>query len=307
MKRIIFFLLLLSIGFCSAQSPAHRQLFMLMNRAPATFSVVYDTDAVRYFNTFVAAGGSLNTTQKSALNNLIVSAKGNTNWWAQYAVLYPFLGGTAATNKINLRDSVNNALLVSAGSGFVGTPTSYGTFTAGIVWNGAYFDTKWNPSTAYQRIPQMTAVSTNLMYYSRTNSITSGDDIGTGGGGGLILLCGDRSGLGPFYEHGDYINATTLTYNTAALWVGTTTTNTTTSMRLYRNGVALSITQNAAGDAGGIPAASMFINGRNTGGGAVSAQGNRTCIFAGGGIGVSAAQAAQMATDLATFETAIGR
>ncbi len=52
---------------------------------------------------FITAAGITNPTQQSAINTLVVDLKGY-NIWTKMKALYPFVGGTAATHKWNLKD-----------------------------------------------------------------------------------------------------------------------------------------------------------------------------------------------------------
>jgi len=61
--------------------------------------VITDPDVLA----FIAATGITDNTQKSAINSLVISLKGYSIWNKLY-VIYPFVGGTAFTNKFNLKD-----------------------------------------------------------------------------------------------------------------------------------------------------------------------------------------------------------
>lgn len=66
--------------------------------ANATTSATYDTDAQAFFT----AAGITDATQKTAVNNLVLSLKSNSLWTPAIA-LYPFVGGTSATHAVNLK------------------------------------------------------------------------------------------------------------------------------------------------------------------------------------------------------------
>lgn len=62
--------------------------------------LAYDIDAVKYF----IAHGSLTGTQKFAVHNFVRKLKLN-NLWNKFVGIYVFIGGTAATHAINLKDT----------------------------------------------------------------------------------------------------------------------------------------------------------------------------------------------------------
>jgi hypothetical protein len=60
---------------------------------------IFDADA----QAFITAAGITDNTQKSAINTLVVSMKG-FGIWTKMKAIYPFVGGTAALHKWNLKD-----------------------------------------------------------------------------------------------------------------------------------------------------------------------------------------------------------
>jgi len=52
---------------------------------------------------FITAAGLTDTTQKGAINTLVVDLKGY-GLWTKLQAIYPFVGGTATTHKFNLKD-----------------------------------------------------------------------------------------------------------------------------------------------------------------------------------------------------------
>lgn len=126
----------------------------------ATFRIIdIDNDAF----TFLTAAGITNTTQRNAINKLVIDLK-YYNLWTKQKALYPFVGGVAASHAVNLK-----------------TPGTYNlTFTAGWVHsstgalpNGTsdYANTGLVPSSVLQ------TNSAHISFYSRTDNNT-GFDIG---------------------------------------------------------------------------------------------------------------------------------
>ena len=92
---------------------------------------------------FITAAGITDTTQKNAINTLVVSLKGY-GIWAKSKAIYPFVGGTATTHKFNLKNPADSN--VAFRLGFYGgmTHDSNGVLFGGAN-GGAY--TYFNPFT----------------------------------------------------------------------------------------------------------------------------------------------------------------
>ena len=99
----------------------------------------FDADAVAFFNRVTTAGGSLSTTEKTAVNTLVLQMKAD-GIWTKMKAIYPMVGASAAACSQNLKSS-----------SFTGTFTATGwTFAStGVTPNGtsAYMSTGMNPST----------------------------------------------------------------------------------------------------------------------------------------------------------------
>jgi len=124
----------------------------------------FDADAVAFFNRVTTAGGTLSTTEKQAVNQLVLDLKANSLWTPMKAI-YPMVGASAAACAQNLKSS-----------SFTGTFTSGWTFAStGITPNGtsAYMNTTFNPNTSISDIN-----SAHLSIYSRTTTGNDGVDIG---------------------------------------------------------------------------------------------------------------------------------
>jgi hypothetical protein len=63
----------------------------------------YDRDAVTFINALGTAKSYLTSTQQSAINVLVSDLK-STNLWDKFQVMYPLIGGTAASHGFNLKD-----------------------------------------------------------------------------------------------------------------------------------------------------------------------------------------------------------
>lgn len=118
----------------------------------------YDPDAQAFFDRVATAGGTLTTTEKNAVNQLVLDMKSAGIWTSMKAV-YPMVGASAAACAQNLKSS-----------SFTGTFSSGWTFAStGVTPNGtsAYMDTGLNENTV------MTLNSCNVGIYTRTNNTNS--------------------------------------------------------------------------------------------------------------------------------------
>jgi hypothetical protein len=100
----------------------------------------FDADAVAFFNRVTTAGGTLSTTEKQAVNQLVLDLKANSLWTPMKAI-YPMVGASAAACAQNLKSA-----------SFTGTFSSGWTFAStGITGNGtsAYFSIPINPSVDF--------------------------------------------------------------------------------------------------------------------------------------------------------------
>jgi hypothetical protein len=144
----------------------------------------FDADAVAFFNRVTTAGGTLSTTEKQAVNQLVLDLKANSLWTPMKAI-YPMVGASSAACAQNLKSS-----------SFTGTFTSGWTFAStGVTPNGtsAYMETGFIASA------NLTKGSGHLSYYSRTqtdvglagNASTMGNN--DGGRGRMVLRRPDNS------------------------------------------------------------------------------------------------------------------
>ncbi len=125
---------------------------------------VTDSDATA----FVTAAGITDSTQISALNTLVTDLK-TYGLWTKMKAIYPFVGGSAASHKFNLKDprDLDAAYRLVFNGGWV--HSSNGALPNGTT---GYADTKLTPSST------LSQNSTHISYYSRTNNSIDGIDFG---------------------------------------------------------------------------------------------------------------------------------
>ena len=126
-----------------------------------------DADALA----FIAAAAITDATQKSAVNTLVTDLKGY-GIWTKMKALYPFVGGTAAQHKFNLKNPLDTdaAFRLVFNGGWVHSST--GAKPNGV--NG-FANTFFNPSL------HNVANSSHMSYYSRTlfaDTITNACEMG---------------------------------------------------------------------------------------------------------------------------------
>ena len=119
--------------------------------------IVSDTDAQSFLN----AAEITSQTQATAVNTLVTDLK-SANIWTKLKALYPFVGGSAATHKFNLKDprDLDAAYRLVFNGGWVHSST-------GALPNGTtgYADTKLNVNNT------LDGTNSHLSYYSRTTGI----------------------------------------------------------------------------------------------------------------------------------------
>ena len=119
-------------------------------------NLIYDTNAQNFFT----ASGISDSTQKSAVNNLVTSLKASGSLWSKMQVIYPFVGGTSNTHSWNLKDT--NTFRVAW------TTTGLTHDGNGDTGNGSsgYGNTQYTPSTS------ASLNDSHLTVYCRTQTPT---------------------------------------------------------------------------------------------------------------------------------------
>ena len=112
--------------------------------------VSYDADASAFFT----AASITDTTQKSAVNQLVVDLKGY-GIWTKCSAIYPIVGGTAGSHAVNLKTPGTYNLTFATGMTHSST---------GMVSNGSsgYANTYLNGNTV------LSATSNHMSFYSGT-------------------------------------------------------------------------------------------------------------------------------------------
>jgi hypothetical protein len=141
------------------------------NAQVSRFSESYDADAQAFFT----AAGITDTTQKTAVNQLVLDLK-SYGVWSSMIAIYPFVGGSATSHKYNLKNTSTFTLSFNGGW----THTSTGSLPNGT---NAYADTGISPSGNL-------GSNHNYSVYSRTDNNSDQTVLGSYELGGYV--CGEN-------------------------------------------------------------------------------------------------------------------
>lgn len=254
-------------------------------------AVVYDTDAQAFFT----AANITDTTQKNAVNQLVLDLK-TANIWTKMKALYPVVGGVASSHAVNLK-----------------TPGTYNlTFATG--WT--HSNTGMTPSNAYANtflkpFSNLTSMNNHISYYSRTNTTFAydngiSDEYLTSGKSFIVTFNHGVNTSKAFIQCLDPNAATGAETNTLGFIMGSRTS--TTSLKLYRNGTLKGT--NSTSTSISLPNENCFLGAlyyRDAAGTYGVAYGNKQCAFASIGDGLTDAEASSFYTAIQTFQTTLGR
>ena len=253
-------------------------------------SSAYDSDAQAFFT----AAGITNTTQKSAVNQLVLDLK-SYSIWTKMKALYPFVGGTATTHKYNLKDpqDTDAAFRLVFSGGW--THSSTGAKPNG---SNAYADTKYNNQSNSQ------LNSSHLSYYSLTN--TSGAEAEMGCYNSVL----DAGYFMNFYfTPGNYKGLNAGSTNVGSAYIPTTgfllgnRPNSTTEKYFHKGSLIDNLTKNSKQTIN----LNVFIGTHNFNGSPLSYYTQKECAFASIGDGLSDTEAANLYTAVQAFQTTLSR
>jgi hypothetical protein len=266
---------------------------------PFRYSTGCDPDAVA----FLAAAGITDATITSAICTLVTSMKANGTW-AKMQAIYPMVGGTGTTHKLNLKSPANTDAAFRLG--FVGgwTHSANGALPNGI---NAYADTFMAASTI------LTANNNSLSYYSRTvaaSSSTFAIDMGSvpnqAFDSSLLSLAIRRATSNNSFFSANTSTIALLALTTVAdgsgLFSGSIINS--SSRKLYLNGS--SIATNTTTGVQSLPSQKLFI-GAISNNNVASLFSNRQCAFASIGSGLNSTEAAALYTAVQAFQTTLSR
>lgn len=250
----------------------------------------YDADAQAFFDRVTTAGGTLTTTEKNAVNQLVLDMKSAGIWTSMKAV-YPMVGASAAACAQNL-----------ISSSFTGTFSSGWTFAStGVTPNGtsAYMNTGLNLLSNYG-----TSFNNHFSIYYRTDST----NYSKYGAIGIVYSDGMSA-------HIDYVNNNTYNDNMGRNQLSNSSYGTsnafhlssltsTSSQKLFRNNV-LKI-NGSANNTSVYPNQNFYFGGLNENGTAGYFD-DRQIAFGSIGDGLTDTQASNFYTAVQTFNQTLNR
>ena len=255
----------------------------------STPAPVSDTDAQAFLTNAVIT----NTTQRNAINTLVIGLKADLLWTKMLAV-YPFVGGTATTCKFNLKNPLdtNGAHRLDFQGGW--------TFSNnGVKPNGTttYANTFLAPSTHF------TLGNSSFSHYSRQNIVDAGTPYGTKTGGFIasIYVALNTSATNIFHNSN---SATT------PIPQPTTTALNLIQSRIDGANTIVALNGTATSYANGELSLSnhpIYLGARNNNNTSIDLYYSREMAFAHIGLGLTTAECTLLYNRIQTFQTALGR
>ena len=248
----------------------------------------FDADAQAYFDRVSTANGTLSTTEKNAVNQLVIDLKANSLWTPMKAI-YPMVGASAAACAQNLKSS-----------SFTGTFSSGWTFAStGVSGNGlsAFMNTDLIPSLI------LTQDSTHLSFYSRTNVISTQQDMG------IQTVIPYRFNLEISYSgnlSSDQYNYLTgrvsfANADSRGFYIGSRTNSTT--HKAFKNNAQIGSTNIGSSSSLSLISSSIYIGVAN----GSSNYSTKQCSFSSIGDGLTDTQASDFYTAVQAFQTTLSR
>jgi len=185
-----------------------------------------DPDAAAFFARVTAAGGTLTTTEQTAINTLVVQMKADGTWTLMKAI-YPMVGASAAACAQNLKSS-----------SFTGTFTSGWTFAStGITGNGtsAYMNTFFNPANE-------SSVASNdfsMGVYLRTQVGGTDSQMGNFGASGDVLMIANYNSTNVLYRFFTTLDDTGANSGNVSKGLTSLSTLTTSTQKVYKQGTLI--------------------------------------------------------------------
>jgi len=248
-----------------------------------------DTNAAAFLN----ITGITDRTTVQSINNLVKSLK-TAGLWTRCIAIYPFVGGTAVTNKYNLVNTSQYTIT------FVGTWTYASTGVLPIGLN-SYANTGMLATILSQN-------NAHLAFYSRTNAAAS-DRVSMGAiVGGSSPMVGiqlrNAAGNAVAQNASGTVNQTAVfaNANSQGFYMSSKNSSSIGGLVMYKNGVSqasnpVAITVN------NYPSANILIGAYST----TTFFDDKECAYASIGLSMNATQAANYNTIITNFETEQGR
>ena len=248
----------------------------------------FDADAQAFFDRVSTAGGSLTSTEKNAVNQLVIDLKAYS-LWTKIDAAYPMVGSSSAASAQNLKSSSF-------------TLTFSGTWTynsSGIVPNGSntYANTFYSPNTNGLQN------DAHLSYYSKTNANAAEVEIGVQGGFPTPYFLLEIRTSGTTYGNINTTNfASFADTDSRAFYLANRTASNV--MNVWRNSSKLATNTTSTITP---PTANIYIGAFNNGSGTALNYTTKICAYASIGKGFTDTEAGNYYTAITTFQTALSR
>ena len=254
----------------------------LLSLAAKVPAAGYDSDAQAFFT----AAGITDTTQKSAVNQLVLDLK-SYSIWTKMKALYPFVGGDATKHSYNLKNTAQFQLSFNGGW----THSSTGALPNGT---NSYANTGLTPSTT------LSQNDNHISFYSRTNGASGGVDIRSSEGNNYMLDIEIDYG-GRYYSNNQNSYASG---SSSAIKTGLFTNSRITSgtYKGYRNN---SIEQTNNITSSGRSSNTIYLGAANVG--FPTWYSNKECAFSSIGDGLTDTDVSNLYTAVQAFQTTLSR
>ena len=249
---------------------------------------LFDPDAQAFFDAITTSGGTLNSTEENAINDLVIDLKGY-GLWNKMIGLYPVVGTTSVTQSFNLKDPTTYNL------GFNGTWAHTAGGAEPSAANG-YARTGIIPSV----INFQASGSIHYSMYITENTTNAGYELGTSNNGQDFGVISNYSNNITYMAvgSGNFTTANGGSTKKNFLWTNSGGTST-----IYTDGVSIGSASYAI-NTGALT--EMLISGINVNGTPVQFTG-RNWALASIGLGMSSIDATNYNTAVVTFQTALSR
>ena len=253
-------------------------------------AVSYDADASAFFT----AASITDTTQKSAVNQLVLDLK-SYGIWTKCSAIYPVVGGSATSHKFNLKNPADTdaAFRLTFATGMTHSST-------GMVSNGSsgYANTYLNGNTV------LSATSNHMSFYSGTQVSAVQYEMGILITSQYSLTLFESGTVKKSFIQGSYPTntATVNDSNTKGFQIGSKTS--ATSLKLYWNNS--NVATNTASYSSSIQSGNLFLCSVNYNSGP-TAYSTKECRFASIGSGLTDTEAANFYTAVQAYQTTLNR
>lgn len=253
---------------------------------------------------FITAAGITNSTQQSAINQLVLDLKFN-GVWNGMDVIYPFVGGTSTTTRYNLKNPSTYLITWNGGVTFDSN---------GVTGNGStgYGQTGWIPSVFNSSVRDITG-NLSFSVYSRTNSSSDASDIGLSdpfGQAAIQVLCRRGNGL-MYWDNYNSSNGRMTGSVADSLGLFSTSRTSTTSMKIYQNSTQKGSTLTTAATTLDVTATlnrELYVLAANQNiSGVAGDYTSRNLAFMHIGQGFSDTEISNIYTSVQTYQTTLGR